>query len=930
MQFFKQYFKLENVSPSNQGEYSVLCPFNHTDQAGNSYKETNPSAHVSEAKSIFHCKSCGEGISEAAFVSRIEGLYYKDAISFIRTLEGAESGDWQLKVDNLKDNLTLIQDLKEMGIDSQVDSLQLGFSGSGIDFPVHVYGQLLDVRNYKTGRTPKVLSRTGAKNLIVPFDLWREDDSPTVLCAGEKDMAIARAMGFNAISFTGGEMSFPKLFKQSFKGRHVFIVYDNDQTGEDGAARAAFELNKVGAIARIVTAHHEVCTEKGGDVHDYFMKYGKTAADFSEMLNKTPEVQPKQIEKIRNTVHPQIRLKESAGGAYANKRHVRSTVSVVSIFEDMYNIPDYVRMTKYDATDKCYMDAGDEVEWVLDDTNSEDMLYLIDSGITKAKRDAALRRLCGVDKDEKFIRVEILSSVEVFKAVVSDVLSTSTIDVKTSELLIYSMGDNLGAGKKYDLLYKPVSHPLDNMKIVGIAKEAEDIDSDVQNFEITPTIRESLKVFQVAATETVTDKMDEIAERAKGFIGVEARKEVTWATDMYYNTPLEFKIGKRTERAYLDAMIIGDPRTMKSATAKAMQAMYELGTITSLKTATITGLIGGSDASGGNGWKTRIGLLPQSHRGAVIMEEFSGGGREAISKLTEIRSSNRVRITRVSGTIDVPAMVRMLSISNPATSGGISHSLKSYPTGVQVILDLVGASEDIARYDFFLLVDEPEGYISPLDMFDLDPFAKQAYMDRIRWIWSRKTEQVELERPVAQYIVDESIKLNALYDSQIKLFGAEAWKKVSRISIAVAGMVVSTDENFERIVVKNEHVDFAVKFLKDIYDNKLFSLKEYVDNERSYSVCRTEDVHTLQEIYTNHSGMLEQIAISTEVTQRQLQLVSGLETKEFGAIVATLTGSKFIVWRGEKMAPTDKFRKAMPQMNSQYMKKASERNDEPI
>lgn len=924
MQFFKQYFKLEGISPSHQGEYSVLCPFSHKDQSGNTYKETNASAHVNEDKSIFHCKSCGEGISEAAFVSRIEGLYYKDAIAFIHTLEGAEKSDWQLKVDNLKSNLTLLQELKEMGIDSQVDSLQLGFSGAGIDFPVHVYGQLLDVRNYKPDRKPKVLSRTGAKNLIVPFDLWREDDSPTVLCAGEKDMAIARAMGFNAITFTGGENSFPKLFKHSFKGRHVFIVYDNDQAGEDGAAKAAFELAQVGAIVRIVTGHHLVCTEKGGDVHDFFMKYGKTAAEFSEILNRTSEVEPKQIEKIRNVVNPLIRLGKAAGGAYANKRYVRSVVSVVSIFEDQYNVPDYVRMTKTHATEKCYMELGDTSEWVLDDTNAEDLLMLCDSGITKAKRDAQLRRLCRVDKDEKFMRIEILSSIDVFKAVVSDVLSTSTVDVKASELLIYSMGDNLGAGKKYDLLYKPVSHPLDNMKMVGIAKEAEDIDSDVQNFEVTPAIRESLQVFQVADGETVFEKMDEQAERAKGFIGVEARKEVTWATDMYYNTPLEFKIGKRVERAYLDAMIIGDPRTMKSATAKAMQAMYELGTITSLKTATITGLIGGSDASGGSGWKTRIGLLPQSHRGAVIMEEFSGGGREAISKLTEIRSSNRVRITRVSGTIDVPAMVRMLSISNPATSGGISHSLKSYPTGVQVILDLVGASEDIARYDFFLLVDEPEGYISPLDMFDLDPYDKQSYMDRIRWIWSRSKEQVELERPVAQYIVDESIKLNALYDSQIKLFGAEAWKKVSRIAIAVAGMVVSTDEKFERIVVKNEHVDFAVKFLKDIYDNKVFSLREYVENERSYSICRTEDVHTLQEIYTNHSGMLEQIAISTEVTQRQLQLVSGLEPKEFGAIVATLTGSKFIMWRGEKLAPTAKFRLAMPQMNSQYMKRASE------
>jgi len=675
---------------------------------------------------------------------------------------------------------------------------------------------------------------------------------------------------------------------------------------------------------RVVTGHHQVCTEKGGDLWDYFMKYGKTAEDFQKILDETPHLQPKQIEKIRNEVQPSIRLVESASGQYANKRFVRSQVNVISIFDDMYNIPDYVRLRKTFSSDTCTLAEGDEFEWVLEDDNAEDLLYLVDSGVTKDKRDTALKRLAGIDPKEPFIEIQILSSTDVHKCVVSDILNTSTTDVTTSELVIYSLDKSLGAGKKYDLLYKPVSHPLDNMRMVGIAKSADDIDLDVQNFEVTEGIKERLKVFQLDWNETVRGKMEEIAERAKGFIGVEARQEVTWATDLFFHTPLEFKIGRRVERAYLDAMIIGDPRTMKSATAKAMQAMYELGTITSLKTATVAGLIGGSDSSGGKGWKTRIGLLPQAHRGAVIMEEFSGGGRDTISKLTEIRSSNRVRITRVAGTMDVPAMVRMLSISNPATNGGISHSLKQYPSGVQVILDLVGASEDIARYDFFLLVDEPEGYISPLDMFDLEPYEKQAYMDRIRWIWSRSANQVELERSVAEHVVKCADELNQAYDSHIKLFGAEAWKKISRVAIATAGMLVSTDDNFERIIVRNEHVDFAAQFLKDLYDNDLFQLKKFVENERSYSMCRDADVYTLQEIYTNHSSMLEQIAISTEMTQRQLQLVSGLEQKEFGILMAKLTESRFIVWRGEKIIPTGKFRKAMPQMKSQYMKRASE------
>jgi DNA replicative helicase MCM subunit Mcm2 (Cdc46/Mcm family) len=167
------------------------------------------------------------------------------------------------------------------------------------------------------------------------------------------------------------------------------------------------------------------------------------------------------------------------------------------------------------------------------------------------------------------------------------------------------------------------------------------------------------------------------------------------------------------ERGYLDVMIVGDARTSKSQTAKKLLDLYQLGLITSLKTATVAGLLGGSDQTAG-GWKTKLGLIPRNHKGALVLEEFSGGGQELISKLTEVRSSNMVRITRVNGSIAVPAQVRMLSISNPSTHDKKSIPLKNYPNGIQVLLDLIGAAEDIARYDYFVLVDKTEIPISHL------------------------------------------------------------------------------------------------------------------------------------------------------------------------------------------------------------------------
>lgn len=926
MRFFSKYFKLDDIEPMDNGEYSVCCPFPHKDQHGNDYKETHASAHINPEKEVFHCKVCDIGMSEASFVQRIEGISYKEALKTIQLMEReVVGGDWAVRVDTLKKSSEMLT-LHKLGIDNMVDTLQLGYSGDGIDFPVFMYGELMDVRTYRPDGKPKVKGRAHSTNLIIPFDLWRTDERDTILAAGEKDMAILRALHFNAISFTGGEQSFPKLFKHSFKGRRVFIMYDNDDAGRQGAKKAAHFIKEAGGFPHIVTGHYDVCTEKGEDVWDYIKKYGKTSADIVQLMATTPEASLDELEEIKNTIIPMMPIGQAGEGQFVNKRFVRSNASVLSIFSETFSVPEFVvfEKTRVDEGEDTIFSRGDTVEWSLDDENMQDLLYLIDGKVTEAKRDKELRRLAGISA-EKNMSMKILSTISVSKCVISDILETSTDEVKVQELLVYVVNKTLSAGTKYIVHYKPVAHPLEGLKVVGIVKDFEESDADLGNFKVTDEVKKSLQVFQVPAGQSVNDKMQELFQRSKGFIGVEARKEVMFATDMFYHTPLQFKIGTRVERAYLDVMIVGDPRTMKSATAKAMKDMYELGTVTSLKTATEGGLIGGSEKMGG-AYKTRIGLIPQCHKGAIVMEEFSGGLKnDLVSKLTEIRSSNRVRILRVNGQTDVPALVRMLSISNPAPKGKVSMALNQYPSGIQVILDLVGASEDIARYDFFLLVNEVGEYTNPLDMFELEPYAKKDYMNRVRWVWSRTPEQVNITQDVAQYVWQKSQELNQKYDCHIKLFGAEAWKKLLRIATATAGMVCSTDETYENIVVTQDHVDFAAKFMIALYDNDLFKLRNYVENERAYGECTENDVAALQGIYTAHASALNELELATDMTQKQLQLISGLENKDFASFTSRLGSSRFIQWQGEKIVPTMKFRKGMKKINRNvFMRRPSE------
>ncbi len=62
------------------------------------------------------------------------------------------------------------------------------------------------------------------------------------------------------------------------------------------------------------------------------------------------------------------------------------------------------------------------------------------------------------------------------------------------------------------------------------------------------------------------------------------------------------------------------------------------------------------------------------------MEEFSGARPDFIKTMTDIRSSNELRLSRVSGELIVPCKLRMITISNPRNDeNGNPRFLNTFP-----------------------------------------------------------------------------------------------------------------------------------------------------------------------------------------------------------------------------------------------------------
>ena len=909
--FFEYYFSEYDFEKK---ETAVCCPFPHHTESGVEYQETIPSAHINLDKGVFHCKVCEKGLSEVSFISEILGCKYEAAskiASLYRDVENLHS--WN----QLKLNPRTKEICNELGIsDEVIEELHLKTENreEDIAFPVLMYGKVVDVRNYSPyNRAAKIRSRAGSTTgMVIPFDLWINTNPHTwtIICAGEKDMAVARSNGFNAITLTGGEKALPKILKP-FKNRRVAICYDHDEAGIEGAKSVAAAILPYAAEVRICTGFHEVCKEHGEDITDFFTKYKKTKRELQKYIIDSPVFTPEEAAVVSKVTHPFVTLLEASQPKYIG-RVVQSNIQVVATYEKAMPVPTTIHAVKLNISgDDKYnqMQQGETRDWELCDKTCQDVLKLVDNNFTEQQIRDNTREILGITKIERDVKIERPTKETVYQCNVTDLFEVTTKNPQTIEFVAYVIGKRLESGKKYCITYKLTPHPFKGQQLTMIILDATEAADSITDFHLTEDNKRMLD--QVKNMEgSVHDKVETLSEMAKSYIGYDGYNKLIKAIDLSFHAALQFNFNGNTERGTLDTLIVTESRIGKSSTAEALQKLYSLGTFVSLAggNATIAGIIGGSNKVNGS-FQTRAGLLPMNHRGLVIFEELAKCDKDLVKALTDTRSSGSVKITRVSGDLQLPALVRMITLSNVKSSSKNIQPIASYPNGITILVDLIGAPEDIARYDLMLVMGETGNRIIDPNWRPITPFEPEVYKTKIRWVWSRNPDQIIITRDVVEYIFKKCNELNSKYDSHIKIFGTEAWKKVARLATAIAGYVVSTDDTYEKIIVTTECVDEAVDYLISCYDNNTFKLKEYVDNERRYGDIDDDGIKLLQDIYNQSPMTIRQLSVLDKTNRMNLTSATGLDNDMYNKLMNRLVQGAFVKFDGYDIVPTERFRK---------------------
>lgn len=921
-QFLLRFFEERGeVHIKPNGEADVLCPFPH-----NKGYETRPSAHINVEKGVFHCKTCEsegrfDGLSEPKFISLVHNIPYSQAIKMMQLFEKHDEthDDWQQAHQNLlgqPKSLEWLMNVRGLTIET-IQEYELGWLGAGtVVYPVFVNDVLLDRRTYFADREPgqpKIKSDTGASALLFPFDHWKKSDGVTVIMAGENDTLLARQMGFNAVTSTFGEGNFPVMFVGFFKGKDVYICYDCDEAGKKSALRVAFILTEAGANVYLVDLGLPG-TKDDKDFTDFVLKHGKTAADFQALLDAAKQYDGEMYIEQKNKEYPLVNLWDIQKPEYSGKR-ISSRVMVMGRVDTPYGenmeIPTAVEWNCHSPVEgskiceMCRLN-GKQGWWTLEEDNLGQLLKMVE--VDEKKLDQAIRQFIKIPaKCPGGVRVVKREKQFVQRIIFAPDADTedALLGYRAVEQHGYVIGQALEQGGRYRIFFRRYPHPK-NSALVAVVDKVEESDSAINKFQLTPEVIQQLSQFQGEPEEVMKKRY----ETAVSVVAPGVPRAVVETVNIMYHSVLDFKYAGRSMKGHPEALIVGESRTFKSETAKKLMQFYGIGNHTEVKAASLAGLLGGADKTNSGGHRIRWGVIPRNHKGLIFLDEMSGIETHVLAGLTAVRSERVANINKiVNGS--APAKTRICWISNPrAGADGTSRPIYLYPNGVEIIRHLVGSDEDIARLDFVVVLPPNETYVPPFTEEELKKLDSTAYRNLIYWAWSRREDQIKFADGVERYIWQVAQELNERFDCDVKLFGAEAHKKLARISVAVAAMCFSHDGTGDSIVVQKSHVDWSRDFMCRCYDNDVFRLADYVEERRMTMTINEEICNVFAHLVQSHGLLMKTLSRHAEVSMQQLKIISGLEPKEFSEVISNLVVNGLIETSGQNIMPTMRFKKA--------------------
>lgn len=885
-------------------EYKTRCPFPELHEGGT---DNSPSFTVNLDSGVYYCNTChskgnihtyyktkyGKGSKEAWF-------FFGDALGLPRpdgeelysdTIDPEIALKWHNDLLTLGGN-TLNFLLEERGLTLEaIKQFQIGWNGERYSIPIYdELWNLVNIRLYT--RMPvddrqKVINyrdekgNTYGKVRLYGIEHLYNSLKAIVFAEGELDRIICEAHGIPAITTTAGAGSWDRSWIPLFKNvGKVYACFDNDAAGTNAAAKL---LRRLTGITEVSILHWPEGFKAKGDLTDYFVE-GHTKEDFIKFLANNASTITTTVEsttEIDDSNAIDTTLLHSVDAAYINKRikmpvmvSGKGTASSIFPYKVFTQCTSQEQESKYCAY--CPLSEG-PTEVCFNATTNIPLAFIECSDEVQRN---TLRKELGIPLKCNQFTQEITAYGNLEEIRMVPIADTSFSFDKEQEHVVrlgYYMGRNLKSNTRYTLTGFMHNHPK-NQRATFIFDKAYPEHDAISEFIINGTVKQNLGILKCGQGQSIKDKINEIHKDLEyNITRVWNRRNAAIAVDLIYHTPLHFYFqGQFIKRGWGEALLIGDSGQAKSTIVEQIMRHYNLGEMLSGESSKRTGLTYNMQQNG-NSWFLIWGAFPLNDGGLIAVDEFSGMSEADIASLSEIRSSGICRVKAVVND-ETSARTRAIYISNPRSG----RPLASETYGVQAVLKLFGTTEDVRRLD--IAVGVASGEVAP-ELINSD-YSKMAEVPHVytsevcntgvMWAWSRSPEQIIIEDDATKKILEQAIMLSAKYSSAIPLAEpADMRLKLARLSIAAAARVASTDETFETIIVKPEHVDFIVEYLQEVYDApalqyNLMSKKEFAKIDTSNDRMADLRAEFLKVPLVDHNVAVEGILRADWFTEREL------------------------------------------------------------
>jgi hypothetical protein len=507
-----------------------------------------------------------------------------------------------------------------------------------------------------------------------------------------------------------------------------------------------------------------------------------------------------------------------------------------------YQIP---KVVGYKCTDveceNCSNKAGKVVQINAVD---EDILRFIDIPILKIA--GVLKQVVGIKC--KHIEYEILETQLVERIFIARPTGKERTRKGGGYRPAYLVGVTVESNTVYYLEGYTTTDPV-TQSVTHVFLKAEKHSNDLESFSLSLKKHSELNEFCVKNTpEAMFTKLSKLYESyAHNVTKIYNREDLHMCVDLLFRSVLSFRFDNEfVKKGWMEAMIVGDTRCGKGFVAEKLMEYFGVGEVVNGENCSFAGLVGGLQQLNKH-WVITWGKIPMNDCGVLLIDETSGMEENMWGKLSRVRSEGIAEITKIH-TETANARTRLLWICNPP-----NKTITSYTYGIQAINDLIKAPEDIARFDYVLVVahDEVTGDVINQRREEL-PFLYESKLEQelIMWCWSRKPNEVRFEPEAIKSIYERSIALEKIYDFSIPLVQVENVRfKLAKIAIAFAARFYSNAENGKILLVKECHVACAIVFLSRIYGKDASGYMAYSEVKKSIEETVTPEKLQMIENY---------------------------------------------------------------------------------